>query len=185
VSRAGLGIAVILCSAAVGCGGGSHRQEARNPAVGQGRAIAGCETKIGGSGGYGWRQDATAVGRFGVFGSGRDFRTAQKQPVRDFPALQQRHVSGPILATKTPFVVEGGQPVEVAIAPADRSRAGLIVAPFAGPGAGSYAEVRFVPCRDQLRTWWAGGWALRDQRQVTVSIQPQNGPESHLVVGRP
>src|SRR5262249_26841171 len=143
---------------------------------------AGCETKIGGSGGYGWRQDVTAVGRFGVFGSGRDFRTAQKQ---DFPALRQRQKSAPILVTKTPFVVQGRQPVEVAIAPADRSRAGLIVAPFAGPGAGSYAEVLFVPCRDQPQTWWAGGWALRDQGQVTISVQPQNGRESDLVVGRP
>src|SRR5262245_21425631 len=175
-------IAVILCSAGVGCGGGSRSQEARNPAVAQGRAVAGCETKIDGSGGHGWRRDATAVGRFGVFGSGRDFRTAQKQ---DFPALRQRDVSGPILTTKTPFVVEGSQPVEVAVAPADRSRAGLIVAPFAGPGAGSYAEVRFVPCGAQPRTWWAGGWALRDQRQVTVSVHPQNGPESRMVVGRP
>jgi len=173
---------VILCCAAAGCGGGSHSQEARATAVGQGSATAGCETKIGGAGAYDYRQNATAVGGFGVFGSGRDFRTAQKQ---NLPALRQRHVSGPILVTKTPFVVEGRRPVEVTIAPADRSRAGLIVAPFAGPGAGSYAEVRFVPCSDQPQTWWAGGWALRDQRQVTVSVQPQNGPESHLVVGRP
>jgi ketosteroid isomerase-like protein len=38
---------------------------------------------------------------------------------------------------------------------------------------------------DELRVDWAGGWALRDQHQVTVSVQPQNEPESHLVVGRP
>ena len=186
MSRAGFGIALILCSAGAGCGGGSHSQGTPHPAIAQGSAVAGCETKIGGSGGYGWRRDSTAVGRFGVFGSGRDFRTAQKTPIRDFPPLQQRHVSGPILVQKTPFVVEGGQPVEVAIAPADRSRAGLIMAPFAGPGAESpYAEVRFVPCGDQPRTWWAGGWALRDQSQVTVSVRPENGPESQLVVGRP
>jgi hypothetical protein len=144
---------------------------------------AGCSSAIAGSGPSDWRQHATAVGRFGVYGSGRDFQTAQKQPVADFGGLKKRQVPGPILVTKTPFVVEGSSPLEVAIAPDDRVRAGLVVGPPFG--GGPYADVRLVPCRDQPRTGWAAGWVLRDPDPVSVQIHQDSGPESQLVVGRP
>jgi hypothetical protein len=138
---------------------------------------------MGGPGSGDWGRAATAVGRFGVYGSGRDFQTALKEPVAGYRGLGQRGISGPILGTKTPFVVEGTEPVEVAIDPEDRVRAGLVVAPFDRPGP--YASIRFIPCRDQPRTWWAGGWVLRDQDVVTVSVQQGDGAESQLVVGHP
>ena len=100
-----------------------------------------------------------------------------------FSGLQQRHVDGRILVTKTPFVVEGREPIEVVISPADRARAGLVAGvPF---GGGPYAAIRFVPCRDQPRTWWPGGWVLRDPGSVTVSVRPFSEPQSQLVVRRP
>jgi hypothetical protein len=174
-----LGVVVVLCFSVVGCGGGSADQAT----IAQGRMSAGCGGAMAGPGAGDWRPDATAAGRFGVYGTGRDFRTAQKAPVRGFRGLQQRQVSGPVLTTKTPFVVEGREPIEVAISLGDRPRAGLVAGvPF---GGGPYAEIRFVPCRDQPRTWWPGGWVLRDQGQVTISVRPVNEPESQLVVGRP
>ena len=107
----------------------------------------------------------------------------RNHPFAGFSGLQQRQVDGPILVTKTPFVVEETTPVTVEIVPRDRHRAGLVAGvPF---GGGPYAEIRLVPCRDQPRTWWPAGWVLRDHGQVTVSVRSDNGPESQLVVGRP
>jgi len=181
-----LGIAAVLCFTFVGCGGGgSHTEFSDRSAIGQGSETATCTGAMGGAGGSrsDWGQLVTSVGRFGVYGTGRDFRTAQKQGLASFSGLKERQVHGPILVTKTPFVVEGTSPVTVAIAPRDRPRAGLVAGvPF---GGGPYAEIRLVPCRDQPRTWWPAGWVLRDQGQVTVSVRRDSGPEAQLVVGRP
>jgi hypothetical protein len=119
----------MLCFA-VGCGSGSHKESANNATIAQGSVTAGCSGAMVGAGSNDWRPLATAVGRFGVYGSGRDFRTAQKTPVSLFRGLQRRQVSGPILVTKTPLVVEGKDPVEVSIVPDNRARAGLVVPPF-------------------------------------------------------
>jgi hypothetical protein len=182
VARAGLGIAVVVCFMVGACGSGSDSKSSDRPAIAEDTVTADCGSAIGGSGSDNWRQLATASGRFGVYGTGRDFRTAQKSPVAQFSGLRQRRVAGPILVTKTPFVVEGKDSLVVAIAPSDRERAGLVTAPY---GGGPYAEIRFVPCRDQSRTWYSGGWVLRDPDQVTVLIHEDNGPESRLVAGRP
>src|SRR6187399_2258148 len=105
-----------MCLGLVGCGGGSESDSAEQAAIAQGSVVARCESAmVGAVGSNDWRRLATAVGRFGVYGTGRDFRTAQKTPPTGFSGLQQRRVSGPILVTKTPFVVEGSQPIEVAI----------------------------------------------------------------------
>ena len=173
-----LGFAIVLCLSVVGCGVGSG---AADHTIANGSVTAGCSAAIRGAGSNEWRSLATAAGRFGVYGSGRDFRTAQKARLADFPGLGARGVPGPILVTKTPLVVDGKQPLELAIAPNDRERAGLVVAPF---GGGPYAKVRLVPCRDQPRTFWAAGWVLRDPDRVTVVISQENGPASRLVVGR-
>jgi hypothetical protein len=183
MARARLGITVMLCFTVVGCGSGSDSKSADHATIAQGSVTAGCSSAMVGAGSNDWRPHATALGRFGVYGSGRDFRTAQKTRVSLFRGLQQRQVSGPILLTKTPLLVEGKNPVEVSIAPNDRARAGLVVPPFGFRG-GPYAEVRFVPCRDQPRTWWPAGWALRNPDPVTVVVHQANGPESQLVVGR-
>jgi hypothetical protein len=79
------------------------------------------------------------------------------------------------------MVVEGTKPVEVLIAPSDRTRAGLVTAILRG---GPYAEVRFVPCRDQPRTSWPGGWVLRDREPVRVLVEEEGQPPADLVVGR-
>ena len=183
MARGRLGIAMLLCFSVAGCGSGSDNQSVDTPTIAQGSVSTGCRGAMDGAGAGDWRPDATAAGRFGVYGTGRDFRTAQKTPVTFFSGLQQRDVHGPILVTKTPFVVEGREPIEVVISPADRAHAGLVAGvPF---GGGPYAEIRFVPCRDQPRTWWPGGWVLRDPSRVTVSVRAVNEPESQLVVGRP
>jgi hypothetical protein len=169
----------IVCVTVVGCGSGSDHKAM----IGQGSAVASCEQAAAGNGARDWRANATAVGRVGFFGEGRDFRTAQKQPIADYPALRKRGISAPILVTKVPVIVEGREPVTVAIAPADRARAGLVAGiPF---GRGPFAEIRFVPCAHQVRTGWPAGWVLRSHDPVTVLIHESNAPGSQLVVGRP
>ena len=183
MARVRLPIAVLLCFSLAGCGGGSDSPSVDKPNIAQGSVSTGCRGGMVGAGVSDWRPDATAAGRFGVYGTGRDFRTAQKTPVAFFSGLKERQVHGPILVTKTPFVVEGHTPVTVAISPRDRPRAGMVAGiPF---GGGPYAEIRLVPCSDQPRTWWPAGWVLSDQDPVTVSVREDNDPQSQLVVGRP
>jgi len=172
----------MLCLALPGCGGGSDDDSSDEPVFAEGSATAACSSAMGGPGVSPSRGTATASGRFAVYGTGRDFRKALKEPVANYGGLRERHVSGPIFGTKTPFVVEGRAPIEVAIAPEDRARAGLVAAPF---GGGPYVEIRFVPCRDQPRTWWPAGWVLRDHGPVTVVIHEDGRPDSTLVAGRP
>jgi hypothetical protein len=148
--------------------------------IGQGSAVAGCGDAIGGPGARDWRSDATAVGSFGFWGSERDFRTARKTPVSGFPGLRARRVRGPILGAKVPVFVAGRKSVLVTITPEDRPRAG-----YAFLKGGPYAEIRFVPCRDQPQTAWPGGWALRNREPVHVMVEEAGRPASELVVGRP
>jgi hypothetical protein len=177
------GIPLVLCFALLGCGGGSDSQQVDAPMIAAGVGTANCGSAALGVGDPDWRRRSTWVSRFGVYGTGRDFRTAQKSPVRDFHGLRQRQVHGPILITKTPFVVEGKAPVTVEISPHDRRRAGIVAGiPF---GGGPYAGIRFTPCPGRPRTGWPGGWFLRDQQSVTISVKPENEGESRLVVGRP
>jgi hypothetical protein len=176
-----LALAVILCMSAEGCGGGSDHGPAQAKAIGQGRVVARCEHAMVGSGRSGnWRDDATAVGRLGFFGTGRDFRSAQKVARSSLQASHQLPSSGPILETKVPVVVEGRNPVDVSIAPADRARAGLVLAIQGGP----YAEAHLIPCRDQPRTWWPGGWVLRNSDPVRVLVEEDGRPPAELEVGR-
>jgi hypothetical protein len=173
--------AVVIASAfAAGCGDGSDDDSHDVKPIGQGNAVARCQDAIIGSGVKNWRPDATTVGDFGFWGPERDFRTAQKTPVGQFPGLRERGISGPILATKTPAIVEGRKPIVETIAPEDRAGAG-----YAFVRGGPYAEIRFVPCRDQPRTGWPGGWVLRNREPVHVVVQEANRPASELVVGRP
>jgi hypothetical protein len=171
---------VIACAFAAGCGDGSDDDSHDVKPIGQGSAVARCGDAIVGSGVRNWRPDATAVGDFGFWGRERDFRKARKTPVTSFPGLRARRVSGPILGTKTPAIVEGRKSVVVTIGQEDRARAG-----YAFVRGGPYAQIRFVPCRDQPRTGWPGGWVLRNREPVHVMVQEANRPASELVVGRP
>ena len=133
MARTRLGIAVLLCFSLAACDGGSDDQSVDEPKIAEGSVTTDCRGAIVGAGAGNWRSNATSAGRFGVCGTGRDFRTAQRTPVGFFSGLEQRRVQGPILVTKTPFVVEGNDPIEVAISAADRSGAGLVAGvPFGG-----------------------------------------------------
>jgi hypothetical protein len=168
-----------MCIAAAGCGGGSDHGSERVEAIGQGSVNARCGQAIGGTGVRNWRDGATAVGRVGFWGPGRDFRNAQEVTRGFLRASHPLPSSGPILLTKVPVVVEGSKPVDVAIAPADRARAGLGLAIQGGP----YAEVRFVPCRHRPQTFWPGGWVLRDREAVRVLVKDDGRPPSQVLVG--
>jgi hypothetical protein len=171
--------AVILCLFAGGCGDDSDEGPAPVEAIGQGSVVARCKHAALGPG-QPWRSIATSSGRLGFVGPGRAFRTAEKIARASIRASHPLPASGPILVTKVPVVVEGRKPIEVSVAPADRTRAGMVLAIRKG---GPYAEVRFVPCGDQTRTWWPGGWMLRDREPVRVLIEDEDSPATELVVG--
>jgi hypothetical protein len=145
---------------------------AEDEPVGHERAVVRCGSAFLGAGSAAWRHAATQVGGVGFPGPGRDFRTATGPP------------RGPWrFVVKTPLFVEGSKPVTVAIAPADRHRAALAFR--VGDSFRGFAEGRFVPCRDQARTGWPGGFFLADRQPVRVLIREPDGSRSELVVGRP
>jgi hypothetical protein len=170
---------ILSVVAAAGCGDGSEDDSTDVRDVGQGSVVARCKHAALGNGDPDWRDRSLVVGSLGFMLDGRDFRSAQKVPRDSFQASHPLPSTGPILGTKVPVVVEGGKPVEVSIAPADRERAGLVLAVEGGP----YAEVRFVPCRGQTRTGWPGGWALRDREPVRVTVEEEGRPPSEVLVG--
>ena len=174
-----MSLAIALSVVAAGCGGESEDESTDVPDVGQGSVVARCEHAALGNGDPDWRDRSLVVGPLGFLVDGRDFRSAQKIARSSFQASHQLPSSGPILGTKVPVVVEGTKPVGVSIAPADRARAGLVLAIQGGP----YAEVRFVPCRDHARTGWPAGWVLRDREPVRVTVKEPGEPASELLVG--
>lgn len=169
-------LAVVLCPLGAGCGGDSTstHEVTVGPGpqhaapVGRGAGVARCDTAALGKGRANWRESATSVGSVGIYGTGRDFRTA-------FRGGQRRPV------TKAPVIVEGRQAVTLGIDPADRVRAGLVVVGDTHP----YATVRFVPCRDRPRTWWPAGFKLADPAPVVVLVRRANASVVTLEVGRP
>ena len=165
-------LGVVLSVVAAGCGGGSENDSTDVPDVGQGSVVARCKHAALGNGDPNWRDRSLVEGRLGFYGLGRDFRSAQKVPRSSGQYSHQLPSSGPILGTKVPVVVEGTKPVGVSIASADRARAGLVLVIQGGP----YAQVRFVPCRDQTRTGWPAGWVLRDREPVRVTVKEPGEP---------
>lgn len=176
-----VGALFTLCLAIAGCGG-SDDDSGQEAILGEESAVVRCERAMLGAGGPGdWQKLATTVGRFNVFGTGRDFKTAQKTPIAGYPRLQEP--TGPIYGTKTPMIVVGRKPLVVEVADEDRDRAGLAVPSIAR--GGPYAEVRFVPCRDQPRTTWPAGWVLRDRDPVSLTVREEDGAAIEGSVGRP
>ncbi|HEX3563419.1 MAG TPA: hypothetical protein VHU24_11320 [Solirubrobacterales bacterium] len=81
--------------------------------------------------------------------------------------------------TKDPVIVEGQEAVTLAIDPGDRARAGLVVV----GDTHSYATIRFIPCRDRVRTWWPAGFKLTDPAPVDLLVRQGAGPAVKLEVG--
>ena len=135
--------------------------------VGRGAAVAGCKTAALGKGVANWREDSNYVGSVGFYGSRQGFHTA-------FRGGQRRPV------TKMPVTIDGRKAVTLAIDPADRARAGLAVV----GGRHAYAKIRFVPCRDRVRTWWPAGFKLADPAPVVVLVRRGKAPVARLEVGR-
>ena len=136
--------------------------------IGTGAGVARCDSAALGKGVANWREVSTYVGSVGIYGSGRDFRTA-------FRGGQRRPV------TKDPIIVEGQKAITLAIDPADRARAGLVVVGSTHP----YAKIRFVPCRDRVRTWWPAGFKLADPASVVVLVRQGRASAVRLQVGGP
>lgn len=131
---------------------------------------AGCGDAIIGSGDPRWRRRSTVSGPLGLYGSGRDFGTAQR--------------SRGILVTKLPVVVEGRNAATLSIVGSDRDRVGLLYGPARQPRplAASPVRIVFRPCQGKPRTVWPGGLALADRRPVTLQVT-QGGKTLRVRVG--
>jgi hypothetical protein len=153
--------------AITGCGGGgeSHSTPAgqsSSPADAPIRTVR-CANAMLTNRSTHWRPDATALGRLGFYGAGRNF------------------VKGP-KKTKVPVVVEGHEPVTVTIAPADRERARLVV--ITPNGFVEVVGARFIPCRDRPETWWPAGFTLRNRQPVELLVQQGGAEPRRMQVGR-
>jgi hypothetical protein len=155
-------IALLAVSIAIwGCG--DNGDDPQPPDLNQPMVTTGCTNAMVTRRSTDWRPEATALGRIGFYGTGRDFLRGPKR-------------------TKVPIVVEGHEPVTVTIASRDRGHARLVVL-----SNGRWPEVvqaRFVPCRDRPETWWPAGFVLRNRQPVTLLVQQGDEAPQSLRVGR-
>lgn len=112
-----------------------------------------------------WREKATAVGPFGLYGSDRGFDNAWRAADGD-------------LITKIPAIVEGQIPVTVRVSQDQPNRVLL----HYGDHRPSEA-LTFKPC-DQVRTSWPGGLVLETRQPATLEVQVGNDSPQTLLVGR-
>jgi pimeloyl-ACP methyl ester carboxylesterase len=139
----------------------SPRSPAAKPNPGQriGPAIsARCDKAIIGPGKPDWRKFSAVVGPFGLSGSGRDFRGAQR--------------IGSALVTKIMAVVEGHKPVILRVPAAEQGRIGLIYGSihFVRAVGQAARQVTFEPCPNKPRTVWPGGLALTNRHRITLEV---------------
>jgi pimeloyl-ACP methyl ester carboxylesterase len=118
-----------------------------------------CESnRLAGPGDPDWRKRSTVVGRFGLYGPGRDFDTASRM--------------GSAYVTKIPAIVEGRRAVTLRVPRAEEGQVGLIYGPIRSVAAVGDAATRvtFEPCPDRVRTVWPGGLALADRDPVRLEV---------------
>ena len=147
-----------------GCGGSDTPNPPTPPVTRQTTVTTDCENAMFGATKPPQPSQTTSAGPVGFYGTGRNFLT---------PHYKQ---------AKIPIVIEGHAPVTLTIATQDREHAALLVA-IRGNWAPRFA-VRFVPCPDQPRTWWAAGLQLRNREQVHVIVEQAGMPQRELTVGR-
>jgi hypothetical protein len=156
--------AIVLLAVSIAIWGcGDNGDDPEPPDVIQPMATTGCTNAMLTKRSSDWRRGATALGRIGFYGSGRNFLRGPKR-------------------TKVPVVVEGNEPVTVTIAARDRGHARLVVG--SNGGWPEVVQARFVPCRDRPETWWPAGFVLRNREPVALQVrQGDEGPQL-LQIGR-
>ncbi len=122
------------------------------------RVVARGDQAIIGPGSPDWRKQSTVSGSFGLFGSGRNLRRADK--------------IGTAFVTKIPAVLEGHKKVVLRVPTSERGRVSLIYGPIhlvraVDQGAD---QVTFQPCPSKPRTVWPGGLALADRHRITLEV---------------
>lgn len=122
------------------------------------RIVARCDQAIIGSGGPDWRKRSTVSGSFGLFGSGRNLRRADR--------------IGSAFVTKIPAVLEGHKQVALRVPASERGQVSLIYGPihFVRAVDQGADQVTFEPCPKKPRTVWPGGLALADRDRITLEV---------------
>jgi pimeloyl-ACP methyl ester carboxylesterase len=134
-------------------------------------ATARCPSAIAGPGAPDWRASSTVAGRFGLFGSGRDFSRAQR-------------VGPGTLETKIPAIVAGHRRVVLRVTEREQGRVGLLWGRAALRGNrrtidDAFGRIVFLPCGDQPRTVWPGGLLLASRKRSTLQVE--TGGRTHSV----
>lgn len=114
-----------------------------------------------------WREQAAALGPFGLYGPGRDFDNARRFGERRYMA-------------KLPAIVEGRRAVTVRVSPDQRNG---VLLHYSGHRPSE--ALTFEPCRDQAITAWSGEMILESREPATLEVQVENGQPTTLLVGRP
>ncbi|MDQ2939658.1 MAG: alpha/beta fold hydrolase [Actinomycetota bacterium] len=133
-------------------GGNRNRVAAR-------KITADCDSiRLAGAGDPNWRKRSTVVGRFGLYGSGRNLSTASRM--------------GTAFVTKIPAILEGRKAVTLRVPASEEGRIGLIYGGhlFVHAVDEGAAQVTFKPCPDKPRTTWPGGLALADRHPITLEV---------------
>jgi hypothetical protein len=169
-------LSLVLASCLGGDDAGSaHRNGKDSGSSGASGATvtADCSDAILGEGDPHWRQRSTVVGPFGLYG----------ETNRDFSDLVPRP-SGVFIA-KLPTVIEGDDPVVLAVPDGERGRAGLLYGPSADVRSipDAPAAVSFEPCPDRDVTGWAGGLVLSDRGSIDLQVLVERNDAATVTVG--
>jgi pimeloyl-ACP methyl ester carboxylesterase len=127
-----------------------------------GTATARCPSAIAGPGAPDWRAKSTVAGRFGLFGSGRDFSRAAT-------------VGHGTLETKIPAIVAGHGRVVLRVTEREQGQVGLLWGRAALRGdrrtiGEAFGRIVFLPCADKPRTVWPGGLLLASRKRITLQV---------------
>jgi hypothetical protein len=119
-----------------------------------------------------WRRRSTSAWNLGLYGPGRDFRTAQRD-------------RNQALVVKLPVIIGGVQSYTVVVPEGEIGNVGLAYG-FSQARRVRQADtaLTFRPCATRRNTGWPGGLLLKDRDPVQLEVLDQSGQATTLRIGR-
>jgi hypothetical protein len=169
----------LLIGGAAGCGGGEEAESAvaKAPPDSRRAAVASCrEAGLGTPPKHWYPGGLASAGRFSLQGPAIDLRGPQIVRLEDGWRL-----------AKAPALVFGTRRVVVSVPSRFDRRMGLSFNELKTPGSirGAYRRITFLPCEDQRRTGWPGGFVFHGTEPIELDVRtPGSGRTRTLRLGR-
>jgi hypothetical protein len=168
----------LLVAGAEGCGGEKAESAvAKAPPESRRAAVASCrEAGLGTPPRHWYPGGLASAGRFSLQGPAIDLRGPQIVRLKDGWRL-----------AKAPALVFGTRRVVVSVPSRFNGRMGLSFNELQTPSSirGAYRRITFLPCEDQRRTGWPGGFVFHGTEPIELEVRtPGSGRTRILRLGR-